>query len=187
MGTPDPDETPDTPETPHDAEAAVLGADLGPASADRGVPGHDLARASARRAQAVRDRLAGMSYDEIAERHHYSDRSSARRAVMGALDRVEAKQVADLRDVENARLDLITLAMTPILVDGRQPATARVSAATVLLRTSERRSRLNGLDAPVRVQVSDGAMAMLEDALREVREAFGDVVPGEVTDQRAAE
>lgn len=164
---------------------AVLDADLGPASADRGLPGHEVARASARRAQAVRDRLVGLSYDEIADKHGYNDKSAARMAVVRALDRVEAKQVEEYRSVENARLDLITLAMTPIMVNQKAKPSDRIAAAGALLRTSERRSRLNGLDAPTRVEVSAGAQAMLEDALTELRSALSDgseTVPGEVTE-----
>jgi hypothetical protein len=161
------------------ATDAVMGTDLPPAGQDRGTPGHDLARATARRAQAVRDRLGGLSYVEIAERHGYADKSAARNVVMRALDRVEARAVDELRDVENARLDLIQLSLTPILVStGGRPAD-RIAAASALLRTSERRARLNGLDAPARLEVSAGAQAQLQDALAELRQVVlgtGEVV-----------
>lgn len=151
-------------------EEAVHDTDLGPASADQGTPGHDLARATARRAQVVRDRLAGLSYQEIADKHGYRDKSAARDVVIRALTRVEAKQVEEYRTVENARLDLITLAMTPIMVGQTEKPSDRIAAAGALLRTSERRARLNGLDAPTRVEVTAGAQAMLDDALTELRE-----------------
>lgn len=165
---------------------AVLSAPLPPPAVDQGS-GNEPSRQTARRAQAVRDRLAGMTYSEIAERHHYSDGSAARKAVVRALDAVEARLVDEYRTIENARLDLITLALTPILVDVRKKDADRIAAAGRLLAVSERRARLNGLDAPVKVQVSEGAMATLEDALREFREAYGEtagVVLGEVTDSR---
>lgn len=162
--------------TPQSVEDAVLGADLPPASTLHGKA-NDLALAATRRIQVVSDALAGLTYEQIAERHGFSDKSAAHKAVMRSLQKVEARLVDEYRTLEAARLDQITLAMAPLMLDARQPGATRIAAAGKLLATSERRARLLGLDAPQRVDISAGTQAQLEDALIELRQ----VVLGEVT------
>lgn len=160
-------------------EDAVLGFDLGPASADQGDPGHDVARAAARRAQTVNLRLMGLTYEQIAQQQHYSDRSAARAVVVRALDRVEARLVGEYRDLENARYDAMQAAVFPLLYSGTPEQ--KIATLNSLIRLADRRAKLNGLDAPTKLEVGAGAQAQLEDALAQLR----DVVLGEVLDSTA--
>lgn len=135
--------------------AVVMDTDLGPASNDQGNAGHDQARVASRRLQAIRDKLAGFSYDEIAERYGYNDRSAARQVIIRALQAAELEAVAELRELENGRADLILMSLTPIMTDTKQPNRDRIQAASVLLRTHEHRARLNGTNAPVKLEGVD--------------------------------
>lgn len=157
-----------------------LDAHLGPASDDQGVPGHDLARASARRAQAVALRLAGMTYEEIAVQAGYSDKSAARHAVLRALDRVEAESVQEYRELENARLDRAQAAIWTQVVAGD------IKAVLAFLRLSARRARMNGLDAPQAVTVSTPDRVQLEAMIADFRTGV-ETVLGEVTDSHVIE
>lgn len=163
---------------------------LPPASQSQGNPGHDSADRVARGAELLRLRMLGMSYDQIAEQAGYSDKGAARHALMRALDRHEAENAAQLRHIENLRLDADERVLRSIIGDASLSASARIRAIDSRTRLSARRARMNGLDAPVAVQISAGVAAGLEDALRELDEAVGDVlqfpgratVPGEVLD-----
>lgn len=123
-----------------------------------------------RDAQACRLRSEGRNYDEIARDLGFSDRSLARRAVERALMAVIAEPAAQLRTLELARLDLLlgkawgVLQAEHIVVSqGRVMAhpdtgepmrdhTPVLHAIDRVLRISERRCKLLGLDAPVRVE-----------------------------------
>lgn len=139
--------------------------ELPPAGADQGNPGHDMARAHARRTQAVRLRMQGATYEQIAETAGYSDRSAARQAVVRALARYEVESVTELRTLENARLDADELALRTIIADPQAPAAHRIAAVNARTRLSGRRASLNGLDAPMQLQISSGAAARLQDVL----------------------
>lgn len=151
---------------------------LPPASTDHGSGAHDLGRAAARRVQAVRLRMSGATYDQIAEACGYSDKGSARHAVMRALTRLEAESVGELRALENARLDADEVVLRSLIADRSQTANTRIRAIDSRLRLSARRARLNGLDAPLQVALSAGVTAELEDALAEAAA----LIEGEVLD-----
>lgn len=143
---------------------AVLSGDLGPGAADQGNPGHDTARAIARRVQAVDMRIAGARYADIAEQFGYTDPSTARGVVMRSLRAVEAEKVGELRELENARLDLAQQAIWPKVLRGDP------QALNAWIRLSKRRADLNGLDAPKQVIISSGTQAALEDALADLQQ-----------------
>lgn len=134
----------------------ILRNGLGPASNDQGGNTSDASRASGRRIDAVSLRLAGMTYAQIAEHAGYSHASAARQSVLRALEKVEAEQVADLRMLENARLDRMLAAVWPTVVARAEEVLLedRLRAVDRALRISERRARLNGLDAPVQVALT---------------------------------
>lgn len=145
--------------------ADAIGQAIGPASDDVGVPGHDEAQQLSRQSQAVIYRLSGLTYDQIAERVGYSDRSGARQAVLRALAAVRDDSVSELRDLENARLERANQAIWPAVISGD------VAALRAWLRLAERRARLNGLDSPTQVAISTGTKAELEAAFGALREA----------------
>lgn len=159
---------------------------LPPATHDQGNAGHELARASARRAHAVRLRLAGLTYDQIARECGYSNKSAARQVVIRALTKIEAESVGELRALENARLDADERVLRGIIGGVNNKPADRIKAIDSRLRLSARRARLNGLDAPLQVALSAGVTASLEDALAEAEALIrGEVL--EVHDEPAQE
>lgn len=117
---------------------------------------------------AARLRATGMSYREIAAKLEYADESGAHRAVSRALAAVPVEAVNELRAIECERLDELTRRLWDVLntrypllnpdvelvgPDGKPVADPAPILAVVdrLLRISERRAKLLGLDAPMRV------------------------------------
>ncbi len=180
MAEDQPDEAgqPEPPREPLDpAAVAELAELLPPAGALQGRPGQDDARRLAREAQLVTMKLSGMTYEQIAERTGYSTGAAARRVVVKALSTVRDQAVADLRMVENARLERANVALWPKVIQGD------VDAVHAWVKVSQARRQLNGLDAPQQVHISTGATSELEDALAELRLLVGpdlDIIAGTV-------
>jgi hypothetical protein len=116
----------------------------------------DLLTAHTRRTQAVSLALAGMSWDKVAEIARYTSAAAAQRAVQRALDYVEAPKVADLRNLENARLDRQLAAIWTNVVAGD------LKAGRLALLISERRAKLNGLDKATEPAVTPGAQEIAD-------------------------
>jgi hypothetical protein len=87
-------------------------------------------------------RLAGATYQVIADRLEWSGPSGAHQEVARAL-RAGEGAADDLRELELARLDVLQAAVWPRAVAGHLPSVDRV------LAVMRRRSRLLGLDAPL--------------------------------------
>jgi hypothetical protein len=107
--------------------------------------------AAEKRREALKLRKAGATYDQIAERLKYANRSGAQKAVMAelrALPRDDAKEVLQL---EIERLDAMLLAYWPGVMKGN------VRSGEIVVRLMERRSKLLGLDAVESIQRGDGA------------------------------
>jgi DNA-binding CsgD family transcriptional regulator len=168
----------------HDDLAAALEDTRTPASEARGTPGHDSADEIARGARLLRLRAARMSYAQIARVEGYSDKSTARQALLRALTRHEAENVTELRTLENLALDEDERALRTIIANSATAPGTRIRAIDSRTRLSARRSRLNGLDAPLQVQLSAGVAADLADAIAEAEQVFGDIVPGFVVESR---
>ena len=152
---------------------------LPPPGDRQGAPGHDQATDRANAIRLLTLRAAGMSYEQIAQEVGYADGSGARQALLRALQRHESENVAELRQIENLRLDTDERALRAIIGDTQRPAGERIRAIDARTRLSARRARMNGLDAPVQVQLSAGVQAELSDALAELGEILG-IVPGTV-------
>ncbi len=155
------DDQPEESRAPLDPE--TLGELLPAASELRGRPGQDDARRLAREAQLVTWKLSGMTYEQVAARAGYTTGAAARRVILKALASVRDQAVADLRMVENARLERANMALWPKVLAGD------VDAVQAWVKVSQARRQLNGLDAPQQVHISTGATAELEDALAELR------------------
>ena len=128
------------------------------------VPGSKRAEIDARRRKALEMALAGASYEQIARECGWKNRSSACRAVEAAMQEwapISAEDVRTLRDRELARLDRLQNAhwMNALRGDSR--------ATELCLRISDRRARLLGLDAPVKVDavVKSGLDAEIDELL----------------------
>lgn len=100
-------------------------------------------------------RTAGYTFDAIARECDYSTRAAAYRAVMALLRRRESAAAADLRRLEDARLDAVTRRLSAelsVLPVGADPANA-ARLATALMRVSESRRRLHGVDLAAQPEV----------------------------------
>lgn len=108
--------------------------------------------------QALELRRAGVTYDVIAERVGFSDRTIARRYVMRALGRTLQEPADDVRRIEVDRLDRLQRALWPAAMQGDDKAIGSV------LKVMDRRAKLLGLDAPVRTNVTltDSVSAEIE-------------------------
>jgi hypothetical protein len=103
--------------------------------------------AAERQRKALELRMAGATFQAIADALGYANRSSATDAVTRALRDTVPKELTDeLRQIENARLDRLYGPMYARALAGDHLAVDRC------LRIMARRAALNGLDAPVRVR-----------------------------------
>lgn len=76
------------------------------------------ATAAQRRDQALRLRLAGASYQEIADKVGYANKSSAYRAVSTEIQNIPREAADELRAVETERLDSLIRAGMPKALKG---------------------------------------------------------------------
>lgn len=177
--TDDDDEIPETDaDDPFDDALALL---PGNAPSRRGAR-RDRSREVANGIQLVKWRALGMTYEQIAEQAGYSDPATARHALMRALDRHEAENVAQLRTLENIAYDSDQRALRSIISDPETKPDIRIAAINARTRSAARHARLNGLDAPVRLAVTSPTQLELMQAMEEFRE----VVLGEVVDAESS-
>jgi hypothetical protein len=101
---------------------------------------HNKALAAARRVRAVELKAAGLTYEQIANELGYTSRGTAYSVVAKALREQTAEAVADLRDLENARLDALQHALWDAAMTGD------VRSATVIVQIVQARVHLNGLE-----------------------------------------
>jgi hypothetical protein len=118
------------------------------------------AKAAARQLEAIQLRRDGNTFQVIAERLGYSNRSAAEKAYLAGLERWGSKDVADLRDAEVDRLDSYLASIAPQVAKGSLYAIDRA------VRISERRSKLLGLDAPTKLEISDKALEEERERLK---------------------
>ena len=104
---------------------------------------HNKALAAARRVRAVELKAAGLTYEQIANELGYTSKGTAYNIVTKALREQTAEAVADLRDLENARLDALLHALWDAAMTGD------VKAVAAVVQIVQARVHLNGLE-PVR-------------------------------------
>ena len=126
--------------------------------------------------QCLELRLAGANLEAIG-RQVGLHKSNVSRRIKDALADIPAAEADALRTIENERLDAMQVAIWGKVRKGDHGAIDRA------IRISERRSRLNGLDAPQRVDL--GARAVdIESVAREIMGAFeGDMPEDSETDE----
>lgn len=108
------------------------------------------AEAARKRAQAVSLRMAGVDWATIADRVGYRSPGAACTAVSEALKAAREEQTANAEELSTLiamRLDRLQAAVWPQAIKG-DPRSAEVA-----LKVIDRRIRLEGLDAPMRVSV----------------------------------
>ena len=119
--------------------------------------------------QCLELRLAGANLEAIG-RQVGLHKSNVSRRIKDALADIPAAEADALRAIENERLDGMQVAIWSRVRQGDLGAIDRA------IRISERRSRLNGLDAPQRVDL--GARAVdIESVAREIMGAFEGDMP----------
>lgn len=134
-----------------------------------------------RRAFAWRFRASGMTVDQVRDewnlkmRKEYRDSEQVGSSTIGEDLRAKANElieetalnVKQWREVELTRLDMMLAVLTPQVKSGHLGAMDRY------IRLSERRSKLLGLDAPVKISATDPtgekAINLLSDEEREAR------------------
>lgn len=117
----------------------------------------------ARRAKAVTLAMSGMTYEQVGDSLGVSP-AAAKKLVKRTIEETRNYAVDELRDLENARLDRAQAAVWPEVVEGDK------QAIKLYLSIAERRSRLNGLDAPSKVQMAVSVKAEMEQALTELQQ-----------------
>lgn len=125
----------------------------------------------ARRTEALALILAGLSYEQVAERLDISMRG-VYDMVNRTLHNAENRVVEEMRNVENARLDRVQAAIWPKALKGD------IKAVDAYLKISARRAKMNGLDAPTKVNLSLNVRTEMEQALNELEQVvLGEVLP----------
>jgi hypothetical protein len=135
-------------------------------AADQGIADESSPEArTAIRVEALSLRLAGFTYAQIGERIHRSQQT-AREIVLGALERAENNTVLQMRDVENARLDRLQMAVWSQAIDSKNDKQGE--AIDRVLRISAARSRINGLYAPTQLQITMNIRKEMDEAFQEL-------------------
>lgn len=113
--------------------------------------------------------MAGLPYEKIGEELEISA-SAAWNLVNRTISETRNFAVDQLRLVENARLDRATTAIWNKVLEGD------LKAIDSYLKIADRRARMNGLDAPTKVQMSVSVKQEMEQKLAELQQ----VIQGEV-------
>lgn len=126
-----------------------------------------------RDADACRLRTEGQTYAQIAETLGYNDKAAAQKAVERALTAIVAEPASHLRALEDARLDValvvafrvlrtkhITVSNGRLILDPvtelpLQDDAPNLAAIDRIVKISDRRAKLHGLDAPVKFEGFD--------------------------------
>jgi orotate phosphoribosyltransferase-like protein len=100
----------------------------------------NLGLAAIRRVKAVQLLASGCTYQQVADELGYTSRGTAYNVVARALREQTAEAVADLRDLENARLDALQVALWDAAMTGD------VRAVIAIVQIVKARVHLNGLE-----------------------------------------
>jgi hypothetical protein len=120
----------------------------------RGEGGPRAIQAAERKADAINLRMAGASYQEIADQLGYADHTGARKAVLTAMSMKVIEPVKLMRRLELYRLDELQSAVYPRAMEGD------LKALGAVLKIMERRAALMGLDSPKKVNINAYAYNM---------------------------
>lgn len=125
----------------------------------------------ATRVKALRFRLSGMTYAQIGKKLNVST-AEARAVIQYALKTAESDSVEEMRDLENHRLDAMLKAIWDNVVAGDVQAVDRA------LKIVQTRARLNGLEAPRKLDLALSVRAEVEENLRNLENLIeAEVVP----------
>jgi len=133
------------------------------------------AKTAERRRQAIQMRLAGADWDVIADRLDYASRGAACTDVTRAMEKAAAEAIRDadvLRQIELERINRLQVAYWTKATAGD------TDAAKVVQWCIERRSKLTGLDAPIKHQVA--TIGAIEAAIAELEAQMAAAAPAPV-------
>jgi hypothetical protein len=134
---------------PDDVNAALAGVQEATARQER---------ESARRVQAVSLALAGFTNEQIGKQLGI-EADSAKKLVQRSLQTAEARNVEEMRALENQRLDRAQAAIWSNVVAGD------LKSVQAFLAISKQRAQINGLNAPTKIEVNVGIRNEMERAL----------------------
>jgi hypothetical protein len=120
------------------------------------VTQRDALNAHDRIMKALQLRMAGSTYNDIAEALGYSSKTTAFHAVTNALRKAKQEPCEGVRALEIERLDAIFLPMYVKAKHGDYGAVDRC------IRIMERRARLLGLDAPEKQEIETRMIVEIE-------------------------
>jgi len=127
--------------------------------------------------EALALRMAGLSYDQIAERMGV-DVVNVQKLVERQVTRARNTLSEPMRDLENSRLDRVQAAIWPDALKGDP------TAVGLFLQISARRARMNGLDAPKQIALSANVRVEMQQALADLRSVVLGEVVSEALDER---
>jgi DNA-binding CsgD family transcriptional regulator len=144
-------------------------------------PDHNTAQNLERHMTAYQLRVQGLTYSEIG-RQIGTNPNTVRNWITAEIERRVGDTVVQMREIENARLDEMMQAAAAVMERGRGSELA-LKAIDRLLQVARRRAALNGLDSPVRVDLTSvhktEADLELEELLREAQTRNA-VIEGEI-------
>lgn len=111
------------------------------------LPTQQNAEATVRHLEALELRIAGCTFEQIAAKVGYADKSGAWKAVKSALELTLQPAADELRELESQRLDKLWNALFDRAAGGDEKVIDR------MIKISERRSKLLGLDMPISVRI----------------------------------
>ena len=112
--------------------------------------------AKEKQAEALELRKAGLTYDAIAARLGYTNKTSAYKAVMTALNDLRREPAEEVRRLEVERLDALWQRLWDRLnMAGPLKLSDLGQIIQYALKLSERRAKLLGLDQPMKIAPTD--------------------------------
>lgn len=146
------------------------------ASTEHGDP--DAINSTLRAAEAMRLRALGLPWETISTRQGYADRNGSRKLVERYAQALLAEQAEHMRATWNETHRLQLSSAAAIMADPNSTPIVKLRANDTITRIVRSSAKLNGLDAPIRIEVSDAARAAVEQALA----LLEDTILGQVTD-----
>ena len=124
--------------------------------------------------RALELRMAGATWQQVADQMGYKQKSSAQQAVRRAIER-ETERVADVREsyrtMQLLRIERSIRAIWPQVLQGDLFAIDRE------LKLMERQAKLLGLDAPTTITITDDTKSELTQLITDLEQVL---IPGEV-------
>jgi hypothetical protein len=127
---------------------------------------------AARRKQAIALKLAGLTYEQIADRLEYSSRQAAQKDLVRALATALTdlgRTAEEFRELELQRLDRLQAAAWPLAMNGN------LHAINTCRQIINDRRQLLGLDAPQRHEVL--TVDALDAAIQQLEAELGGMPP----------